>query len=100
MKIPKMLFDLVLVRPLNKQRTKGGIYLPQSVQGEAALRGTVEAVGPECKAVKVGDDISFALYSKYVVPEEEGEFKNHFIMYEKDIMFVWEEIEKEKRNNE
>lgn len=91
MKIPKMLADLALIKPSEKRVTKGGIHLPQSVIGVSALRGIVEAVGPDCNTVKVGDDVSFATYSKYLVPEEEGPFKNHFLIYEKDLLIVWEE---------
>lgn len=91
MKIPKMLSDFVLVKPTTQTRTKGGLYKPQCVLGESALRGTVIGIGPDCCAVKVGDDISFAIFSKYAVPEEEGLFKDHFLMKEVDILFVWEE---------
>lgn len=97
MKIPKMPDKRTLVRPSDVRRSAGGIFLPQSVQGVSALEGTVVAVGPKCEMAKVGDEIAFAPYSKYVVPAIEGPFKDHLLINEEDILMYW--VKEEELNN-
>lgn len=70
--------------------------MPGNRTGVAALEGTIVAVGPECKMAKVGDVISFAPYSKYVVPTDEGEYKDHLLINEEDVLLYWEEEKKTK----
>jgi len=91
MVIPRMPDTRTLVKPSDKRTSRGGIILPNSVQGVSALEGTIVAVGPKCKEAKVGDRIAFAPYSKYVVPAIEGEYKNHLIINEEDILLYWED---------
>ena len=87
--IPKLPSTRTLVRPSNRTTSKGGIIFPNQIRGIAALEGTIIAVGPDCKMAKVGDIISFAPYSKYVVPTEEGDYKNHLLINEEEILLYW-----------
>lgn len=93
MKIPKMPGKRTLVKPSEQQRS-GKLYLPDSVQGVSALEGTLVAVGPDCEMAKVGDEIAFAPYSKYVVPCFDGPYRGYLLINEQDILFYWEEEKK------
>jgi hypothetical protein len=86
------------VKPSGVRRSRGGIDLPQCVTGVSALEGVITHVGPDCedKRTKVNARISFAPYSKYVVPAFEGEYKDHLIINEEDILMYWEEVKNAK----
>jgi co-chaperonin GroES (HSP10) len=85
-----MWWNLVLVKPTDESMTSSGLIAkPECVRGQSALKGTVVAVGPKCEMAKVGLEVSFAIFSKYAVPEDEGPFKNHFLMYETDVFLDW-----------
>jgi chaperonin GroES len=90
------LHDRVLVRRIEaEQRTKGGIYIPDSAK-EKPIEGEVVACG-EGKAddhgkirplsVKAGDKILFGKYSGTEVKIEEIE---HLIIREEDILGIVE----------
>jgi len=80
-----------LVKPYDKDATKGGIIVPNRLKGESALEGTVEEVGPECIETKRGDHIVFAQYSKFLMPLLEGEYKNYLVVDEANIICYIEE---------
>lgn len=88
--IPRLPRTRTLVRPSSRTVSEGGIIFPNQIQGVAALEGTIIAVGPDCTLAKVGDLISFAPYSKYVVPTDEGMYRNHLLINEEDILLFWE----------
>lgn len=90
--------DRVIVKPVaREERTKGGIYLPDTAAKEKPMEGTVIAVGPGrllddgqrvAVDVKVGDRIVFAKYAGTEFKSEDDE--EFLIISEKDIMAVIE----------
>ncbi|MCA9348718.1 co-chaperone GroES [Candidatus Saccharibacteria bacterium] len=57
------LADLVLAKNDEAQaKTASGLFLPENAQ-EKPKTATVEAVGPEVKGIKAGDQIIFKSYS-------------------------------------
>lgn len=92
------LADRVVIKPMaREERTKSGIYLPDTATKEKPQEGTVIAVGPGrlldngqrvAVDVKVGDRVVFAKYAgTEFKTEDEEEF---IIISEKDIMAVVE----------
>jgi chaperonin GroES len=91
----KPLGDRVLVKPAQREeRTKGGIYLPDTASKERPIEGIVLAVGPGRlddngrhvpMTVAVGDRIIFAKYggTEYKVDDVE-----YLFLSEKDILGV------------
>jgi len=90
--------DRVIVKPVTREeKTKGGIYLPDTASKEKPMEGTVIAVGPGRMMddgkrtpvdVKVGDRIVFAKYAGTEFKTENDE--EYLIISEKDIMAVIE----------
>ena len=89
------LADRVVVKPQEKEeRTRGGIYLPDTASKEKPQEGVVMAVG-EGKlddngkrtpvAVKSGDRVLFA---KYAGTEVKIEDDDYLIRAEKDILAI------------
>ena len=89
------LADRVVVKPQEKEeRTRGGIFLPDTASKEKPQEGTIMAVG-EGKlddngkrtpvAVKAGDRVLFA---KYAGTEVKIEDDDYLILAEKDILAV------------
>ena len=89
--------DRVVVKPVEREeKTKGGIYLPDTASKERPMEGTVLAVGdgrlddngkrvpPE---VKPGD---FVLFGKWSGTEVKIDGEDLLIMKESDIMGVIE----------
>lgn len=81
------LSDRVVIEPLEaKDRTEGGILLPDSAQ-EKPHRGKVLAVGPGTEkgpvAVKAGDEV---LYGNYAGHQVQHEGRDFLIMTEADIL--------------
>jgi chaperonin GroES len=92
------LADRVVIKPMaREERTKSGIYLPDTATKEKPQEGTVIAVGPGrlldngqrvAVDVRVGDRVVFAKYAgTEFKTEDEEEF---IIISEKDIMAVVE----------
>ena len=89
------LADRVVVKPLEREeKTKGGIFLPDTASKERPMEGTVLAVGEGRRddngkliamSVKAGDKVLFAKYSgtEYKVDDVE-----YLILAEKDILGV------------
>ncbi len=90
------LHDRILIRRLEaEQRTKGGIYIPESAK-EKPIEGEVVAVGAGkhdkdgkliALEVKAGDKILFGKYSGTEVKIDDVE---HLIIREEDILGIIE----------
>lgn len=91
------LYDHILVEPLkSEEKTKSGIFLPQTADKEKPDQGKIVAVG-EGKlledgkirklSVKVGDIIVFAKYSPTEVKIND---KEYYILKEDDILAIIE----------
>lgn len=94
----KPLGDRVLILPLSEdersQKTKGGIFIPDTADKEKPQEGKVIAVGDGKRmengtvvpvGVKVGDRV---LYSKYGPSEFKVEDKEYLIAREEDILGI------------
>jgi chaperonin GroES len=89
------LADRVVIKPVDREeKTKGGIYLPDTASKERPTEGTILAVGEGRRddsgklipmSVKAGDKVLFAKYSgtEYKVDEIE-----YLILAEKDILGI------------
>jgi chaperonin GroES len=89
----KPLGDRVVVRPVQKEETVGGIIIPDTAK-EKPQEGKVEAVGPGKKTetgdvlsmnVTVGDSV---LYGKYSGTELKVDGDEFLIMHEDDIFGI------------
>ena len=90
--------DRVVVKPADREeKTKGGIYLPDTASKERSMEGTVLAVGEGRlddngrrvpMNVKAGDKVLFAKYggTEYKVDDIE-----YLILSEKDILGIIQE---------
>lgn len=97
MKKIKPLADRVLIEPLGKEeKTKSGIYLPDTLDKERPEQGKVVAVGPGKAddkgnlikpSVKKGDIV---LFSKYGPNEIKVDSKEYLIAREDDILAILE----------
>lgn len=86
------LYDQVFIKKDSEEKTKDGLYLPQSVKGRA-VTGKVVAVGPGLLSpmtggylpmqLKVGDTVYVKEFSGYIVKYEEHEVH---VMKEQDIV--------------
>lgn len=80
----KPLFDYVHIRkPRPEMTTESGIVLPEE-QRQSKYQGTVLAIGPQVKMVKVGDVIIYKQYSSNAVPNTDGEF----LVKEEDVLAI------------
>ena len=89
------LADWVVVKPVEREeKTKGGIYLPDTASKERPMEGTILAVGEgrlddngrrAPMSVKTGDRVLFAKYSgtEYKVDDVE-----YLILKESDILGI------------
>jgi chaperonin GroES len=92
------LADRVVIKPAEREdKTKGGIFLPDTASKERPMEGLVEAVGEGRRddngkivpmSVKVGDKVLFAKYSGTEFKVDDVEY---LIMAEKDIMGIIQE---------
>lgn len=93
----KPLNDRVVVKPKpHEEKTKGGIFLPDTASKERPMEGEVIAVGPGRRAddgklipmsVKVGQHV---LYAKYAGTEFKIDDEEYLILQEKDILAIIE----------
>ena len=91
------LADRVVIKPQEKEeRTRGGIFLPDTASKEKPQEGRVMAVGDgklddsgkrTPVAVSVGDTVLFA---KYAGTEVKIEGEDHLILREEDVLGVIE----------
>lgn len=87
--------DRVVIKPQKaEEKTKGGIYLPETATKEKPLLGTVVAVGSgkimedgsrAAMEVKVDDQV---IFSKYAGTEIKLEGEEYLIMREDDILAI------------
>ncbi len=92
------LADRVVIKPQEREeRTRGGIYLPDTASKERPQEGTVVAVGEGRLdengrrvpvAVQTGDRVLFA---KYAGTEVNLDDEDYLILAEKDILAVIEQ---------
>ena len=90
--------DRVVVKPLDREeKTKSGIFLPDTASKERPTEGTIIAVGEGRRDdngklvpmnVKAGDKVLFAKYSGTEFKIEEIEY---LVLFEKDILGVIQE---------
>ena len=91
----KPLGDRVVIKPRKpEEKTKGGIYLPDTATKDKPLIGTVMAVGSgkimddgarAPMEVKVDDEV---IFSKYAGTEIKVEGEDYLIMREEDILAI------------
>ncbi|MCS6882802.1 MAG: co-chaperone GroES [Oscillochloridaceae bacterium] len=87
--------DRVVVKPVEREeKTKGGIFLPDTASKERPMEGTVLAVGEGRRDdsgklipmnVKVGDKVLFAKYSGTEFKIDDVEY---LILSEKDVLGI------------
>ncbi len=93
----KPLSDHILIEPVKEEeKTKGGIFLPDTASKDKSEEGKVIAVGPGKKtedgkimmmSVKVGDRV---LFTKYGPNEIKVDGKEYLIASESDILAIIE----------
>ncbi len=85
----KPLGDRLLVRVLQvEEKTKGGIYIPQTAQ-EKTQQGIVEEIGdPELVKVKVGQKI---IYDKYAGTQIKIDDVEYLILKNDDVLAIIED---------
>jgi len=93
----KPLSDHILIEPIKEEeKTKAGIFLPETANKEKSETGKVIAIGPGKKtddgkivplSVKPGDKV---LFSKYGPNEIKVEEKEYLIATESDILAIIE----------
>ncbi len=93
----KPLSDHILIEPIKEEeKTKAGIFLPETAEKEKSEQGKVIAVGPGKKtnegkiiplSVKAGDVV---LFSKYGPNEIKVDNKEYLIAKEDDILAIIE----------
>ena len=89
------LADRALVKPKAKEeKTRGGVYLPDTATKERPMQGEVISVGPGRldddgrlipMSVKPGDEVLFA---KYAGNELQIDDEDYLILSEKDILGI------------
>jgi chaperonin GroES len=94
----KPLADRVVVKPIEQEeKTKGGVYLPDTATKEKPQEGTVLAVGPgrlmddgtrSVLEVQPGDRVLFAKYAGTEFKDDDGD--KFIILNEKDILAIIE----------
>ena len=94
----KPIADHILIEPLEEEeKTKGGIFLPESADKERPEQGKVIAVGPGKKnekgeiiplEIKVGQKV---LFTKYGPTEIKVDGKKYLIAKEEDILAIIED---------
>ena len=88
----KPISDHIIIEPLKEEeKTKGGIFLPQSAEKERPEQGMVIAVGPGKKdipmEVKEGDKV---IFTKYGPQEVKVKDKEYLIASQDDILAIIE----------
>jgi chaperonin GroES len=94
----KPLADHILIEPIKEEeKTRGGIFLPETASKEKSEEGKVIAVGPGKRSsdgkvtpvsVKPGDRV---LFSKYGPSDIKVEEKEYLIAREDDILAIIED---------
>ena len=94
----KPILDHILIEPIKEEeKTKSGIFLPDTAEKERPEQGKVIAVGPGRRdeegkeiplSVKPGDRV---IFSKYGPTEIKVDDKEYLIAKEEDILAIIEE---------
>jgi len=85
MQNPQPLGARVLVLQYKAPEKIGSVLLAVSAQ-EAPLEGDVVAVGPDCKALKVGDVCAFTSYAGIPIPGERADGRVLLVIHEDEIL--------------
>jgi len=84
----KPLGERIVVKTLKqKEKTEGGIYLPETASKDKPQKGKVIAVGPDFKGVKKGDTVIFA---KYGGTEVEFDNEEYLVLGVDDVLAIAE----------
>jgi len=84
----KPLGERIVVKTLKqKEKTEGGIYLPETASKDKPQKGKVIAVGPDFKGVKKGDTVIFA---KYGGTEIEIDNEEYLVLGVDDVLAIAE----------
>jgi len=84
----KPLGERIVVKTLKqKEKTEGGIYLPETASKDKPQKGKVIAVGPDFKGVKKGDTVIFA---KYGGTEIEIDNEEYLVLGIDDVLAIAE----------
>ena len=79
----------VLVRPVEEQGrvSEHGIFTPVKVEQERKAIGTVEAVGPDIKDIKKGDNVIYGAYAgEKIAFKESIDNVEYILLFEEDIL--------------
>jgi chaperonin GroES len=80
--------ERVVVKPeKQEEKTKGGLYLPETATKDKPQRGKVIAVGPDFEGVKKGDTVLFAKYGGTEIKIDDDEY---LVLGEDDVLAVIE----------
>lgn len=85
MRIVNPLNDRAIIEPIkNEEKTKGGIYIPDSYQGKPQ-KGVVLYCGKKVEEIKKGDVVFFGSHAGIPMSIEE---KDCLLMREADILCI------------
>ena len=84
--------DLILIKLLEtEEKTKSGIYIPDTTKKEKTRKGKVIAIGEDVsKNIKVGNDIIFSFIEIKTILKKE----NFLLIKEEDILATFDNITK------
>ena len=86
----KPIGDRVLVKPREKEeKTKGGIFIPETAQDEKINEGTVISVGDDKESIKVKKN-DRVIYDKYAGTNVTTDGEDYLIIKNDDILAVIE----------
>ena len=86
MKLKPLKDRLVVTFTEEPEKTAGGLYMPEGTK-DKPQDGTVEAVGPDVKDIKVGDVVLFDVYSGSKIKTDEQDI---LIIKEEDVLAIVE----------
>ncbi len=81
----KAVMDRVFIRLEEKEKCKGGILMPDDIADVRSV-GHVVAVGPEVRAVKVGDKVMFHAFDELPTIE-----KNVVVVRQNSLLAILED---------
>lgn len=79
----------VLIRPVEEQGrvSEHGIFTPVKVEQERKAIGTVEAVGPDVKDIKKGDNVIYGAFAgEKIAFKESIDNIEYLLLFEEDIL--------------
>jgi len=84
----KPLGERIVVKPSKQEdKTKGGLYLPETADKDKPQQGEVVAVGSDFKGLKQGDTV---IFPKYAGTEVKIENEEYLILGKDDVLAVAE----------